>query len=268
MSSLSNTVRPFRALSFAALALGGFLCHASAADAPAKARAAEKEQTPADTKATAVAPSAAGTNVLIIRNVRSWKRKTDFEEALKELDQKFDVKLSAEIGITDLSRYRTVIIPGAQWKDDYYNQYMDNVALFDRYVTNGGTLLLELNGAENFNITLPRGVTMVRHGSKDNAILLPKHPILDPLNGQPIHANYASHGYLEGAPKDALILATEEEAEQPVLNKPTFIEYKHGTGRVIAACQCFHDQDGSGRGILMETAISYAADRQWYVSKK
>ena len=53
-----------------------------------------------------------------------------------------------------------------------------------------------------------------------------------------------------------------------MLDKPTFIEYKHGAGRVIAACQCFHDQDGSGRGILMETAISYAADRQWYVPKK
>src|SRR5436190_4275139 len=161
---------------------------------------------------------------------------------------------------TDLSPYGFVIIPGAQWRDDFYHQYADHAAVFDRYVTNGGTLVLELNGAEGDGIELPRGVSMVKHGATDNAIVIPDHPILSPLQGKPIHANYASHGYLVGVPKDALVLATEMKDGQASPDRPTFIEYSHGAGRVVAACQCFHDQDGSGRGILMETTINYAME--------
>jgi hypothetical protein len=66
---------------------------------------------------------------LIFRNIRSWNRKPDFEEALTELGYKYDVKLSAEMGATDLSSYAFVIIPGAQWKDDYYHQYAPPVSI-------------------------------------------------------------------------------------------------------------------------------------------
>lgn len=229
--------------------------------APAKAAATTKATTPAKTVA-------ASTNVLIFRNVRSWGRKPDFEEALTELGFKYDVKLSAEMGATDLSSYAFVIIPGAQHRDDFYHQYADNAALFDRYVTNGGTLVLELNGAERDGITLPLGVTMEKSGAKDNALALPKHPILEPLGGVPIHANYASHGYLASVPKGALVLATEMADGKPLADRPTFVEYPVGTGRVIAACQCFHDRDNSGRGILMETTITYAAEKKWYAPKK
>jgi hypothetical protein len=96
----------------------------------------------------------------------------------------------------------------------------------------------------------------------------PQHPILLPLGGQTIHANYASHGYLENVPEDALILVTEMDGDQPDLDKPTFVEYAHGNGRVIAACQCFHDQDRSGRGPLMGSAIEYAAAKRWFSPKR
>jgi len=223
---------------------------------------------PADKAKSPAKSIAASTNVLIFRNVRSWNRKPDFEEALSELGLKYDVKLSAEMGATDLSSYAFVIIPGAQWKDDYYHQYADNAARFDQYVTNGGTLVLELNGAERDGITLPLGVTMERNGAKDNALALPKHPILDPLGGQPIHATFASHGYMANVPTNALVLATEMADGKPLSDRPTFIEYPYGKGRVIAACQCFHDRDNSGRGILMETTIAYAAEKKWYTPKK
>ena len=260
-------------------ALGATACNKPAAveTRPAAPAAKEANSPVADAKAAAApAPQAApgtkasvsNTNVLIFRNVRSWRRKVDFEEALTELGYKFDVKPSAEMANTDLSPYAFVIIPGAQWRDDFYHQYADNADRFDRYVTNGGTLVLELNGAERDGITLPGGAKMVGHGATDNALALPTHPILNPLSGKPIHANYASHGYLEAVPKDALVLATEMDASQPLPDKPTFVEYSHGAGRVIAACQCFHDQDGSGRGILMETTISYAAEKQWFSPQK
>jgi hypothetical protein len=263
----------------AAVALGINACNQPAGSETRPATPAAKEQNarvagsettpaPAPQAAPAAKASVSSSNVLIFRNVRSWRRKVDFEEALTELGFKFDVKPSAEMAAADLSPYAFVIIPGAQWRDDYYHQYADNAERFDRYVTNGGTLVLELNGAERDGITLPGGARMVGHGATDNALALPTHPILNPLSGKPIHANYASHGYLDAVPGNALILATEMDANQPLPDKPTFIEYPHGAGRVIAACQCFHDQDGSGRGILMETTISYAAEKQWFSPKK
>jgi len=239
-------------------------------NAPAVVMQQAQEAKPA--QAASTPPVAATTNspmkALVFRNVRSWNRKIDFEDVLTDLGMSFDVKTSAEMEDADLSPYGFVIIPGAQWQDDFYADYAANTAGFDRYVTNGGTIVLELNGAERDGITLPRGVSMVKHGATDNLITITNHPILLPLAGKPIHANYASHGYLGNVPKDASVLATELVGEEPALDKPTFIEYAYGAGRVIAACQCFHDRDGSGRGPLMQTVISYAADRQWFTPTK
>jgi hypothetical protein len=172
------------------------------------------------------------------------------------------------MGSADLAPYRFVVIPGAQWRTDFYQQYAANAERFDRYVSNGGTLVLELNGAEREGIVLPRGVSMVRNGSLDNTILFPEHPILTPFGGRPIRANAASHGYLDGVPGDALVLVTETVNGSADATKPTFVEYAHGAGRVIAASQCFHDRDGSGRGALMPTLLSYAGERKWFSPKK
>ncbi len=259
------------ALVIPALALSLTACKRPAGSEAPAAPSVSKEQNSRDakpvetteSKVPAVATSGPPTKALVFRNVRSWRRKVDFEEVLTDLGYKFDVRTSAEMAGTDLTPYGFVIIPGAQWQDDYYRHYAENAARFDRYVTNGGTLVLELNGAERDGIPLPRGVSMVSHGALDNVITLPDHPILTPLAGRPIHANFASHGYLEGVPKDAMVLVTE--MEEP---KPTFVEYACGKGRVIAACQCFHDQDRSGRGPLMPTVISYAAEREWFSPKK
>jgi hypothetical protein len=222
----------------------------------------------ADSKAIVPAATNSSRQVLVFRNVRSWNRKMDFEEALTNMAFEFEVKSSAKMGQTELAPYLFVIIPGAQWRDNFYRDYAENEARFERYVTNGGTLLLELNGAENDGILLPGGLSLVKHGARINAITMPDHPIVEPLAGRPIHASYASHGYLVDVPKGALVLMTEMNGEQPVLEKPTFVEYVHGKGRVIAACQCFHDQDGSQRGPLMATALSYAAERDWFSPKK
>ena len=180
-----------------------------------------------------------------------------------ELGCNYEQRKSSAMADLDLSPYGVIIIPGAQ-RSDYYNDYVSNVARFDDYVAKGGTLVLELNGAENTSIMLPRGVTMASHGAVENAILASDHPIFFPLSGERlIRAHYASHGYLRDVPSDALILAVEANGKDTLADRPTFIEYPHGKGRVIAACQCFHDQDGSGRGPLMESVISYALAKSW-----
>jgi hypothetical protein len=226
---------------------------------------AEKKEAPKTTKTTPAVT--ASRKVLIFRNQPSWNRKRDFEEVLTELGFAFDVKPSADMGMADMTPYSFVVIPGSQG-GDYYEDYTTSAARFDRYVTGGGTLVLELNGAEDNNLTLPAGVTMAKNGARDNLITLPDHPILVPFQGKQIHASYASHGYLQGLPEGALTLATETTGSQPALDRPTFAEYALGKGHVIAACQCFHDRDNSKRGILMPTLVSYAAEREWYSAKK
>jgi hypothetical protein len=108
---------------------------------------------------------------------------------------------------------------------------------------------------------------MVRHAAFDNLITMPDHPILTPLRGkQRISANLASHGYLMGVPAGSIVLAAEMTPGTLTadMSKPTFVEYDYGKGHIIAAAQCFHDQDGSGRGPLMITLVKYAAARTWF----
>ena len=127
------------------------------------------------------------------------------------------------------------------------------------YVAEGRILVLELNGAENKSITLPLGVTIESHKTFENAILDAKHPIFFPISGRRIiRARYASSVYLENVPNNVHVLAVEAEGTDKFQDRPTIIEYSFGKGLVIAANQCFHDRDGSGRGPMMESVISYA----------
>jgi len=208
--------------------------------------------------------------VLIFRNIPSWNRHPDFEEILNKLGFPFDVKRSRAMKGTDLSAYRVVVIPGAQWRTDYYQDFADAAADFDRWVLAGGTLVLEMNGAEQEGMTLPGGATMVKHPCFNNLIVMPDHPALAPFVGKPvITADLASHGYIKDVPKDALVLAVEMAPNQITADtsKPTYVEYSYGKGRIIAACQCFHDRDNSGRGPLMPAVLKYAMAGNWYSPK-
>ena len=201
---------------------------------------------------------------LVFRNTPSWRRPTDFEHVLRALGHEVDVKNSSAMAEVDLSRYTAVIVPGAQPRGDFYPDYIRHAARFDDYVAKGGTLLLELNGAEGTALVLPRGVTMTPNTGLENAIVAADHPVFAPFGSQRvIRANAASHGYLSGVPSEALVLAVESKGSQTFKDRPTFVEYTHGKGRVIAACQCFHDQDNSGRGPLMATVLHYAATKPW-----
>jgi hypothetical protein len=214
------------------------------------------------------APSSSG-KALVLRDIPSWNRKPDFEDVLTDLGLPFDVKPSSEMAKVNLAGYDFVVIPGAQWGTNYYKAFAASAGAFDRYVSNGGTLVVEMNGAERDGIMLPGGVSLVAHPALDNLITLPDHPILAPLAGKRrITANLASHGYLMDVPVGALGLVAEMGPGQVTadMSKPTFIEYAYGKGRILAAAQCFHDQDHSGRGPLMPTLLQYAAAKQWFAA--
>jgi CubicO group peptidase (beta-lactamase class C family) len=197
-------------------------------------------------------------NFLMFRNNPSWGRHTDFENVLAELDYNYELRESNSMSDIDLSSYDVIIIPGGQ-RNEFYEDYVIHTEKFDNFVSNGGTLILELNGAEEIVNELPRGITLSPNKAIENAILKSDHPIFLPLSGKPlIKARYASMSYFKNVPSDALILAAEAEESESLNDRPTFIEYTYDKGRVIAASQCFHDRDDSGRGPLMESVISYA----------
>ena len=201
---------------------------------------------------------------LVFRNTPSWRRPTDFEHVLRAFGHEVESKASSTMANEDLSRYAAIIVPGAQPRDRFYPDYILHAGRFDEYVANGGTLILELNGAEGTSIVLPSGVTMTPSAGLENTIVAANHPVFAPFgNERVIRANLASHGYLSGVPSGALVLAVESKGAETFKNRPTFVEYTHGKGRVIAACQCFHDQDNSGRGPWMATLLDYVAAKSW-----
>jgi hypothetical protein len=216
------------------------------------------------------APSAPAAKLLIFRNIPSWNRSPDFEESSQSLGISFEVKPASQMKSTRLSDYRVIVIPGAQWETDFYAEFARAAQSFDQYVQAGGVLLLELNGAERDGITLPGGPSMVGHAGYTNLIVMPRHPALAPFANQPrITANLASHGYLSRVPANALVLMTVMKDGDGTADttKPTYVEYAHGKGRIIAACQCFHDQDESGRGPLMPAVLTYAMGGKWFSAK-
>ncbi len=197
-------------------------------------------------------------NFLVLRDNASWNRPTDFEDVLAILDYNYEQKSSHSMADLNLNSYDVLIIPGGQ-KNEFYEEYVLHSEKFDQYVSNGGTLILELNGAEEVINKLPNGVSLIANKAIENHIIDSSHPILLPFTGvNSFEARYASMSYFKDVPDNAIILTIESEAGTLFKDRPTFIEYVYGEGRVIAASQCFHDRDGSGRGPLMESVVSYA----------
>jgi len=77
---------------------------------------------------------------------------------------------------------------------------------------------------------------MVGHEGVDNLIAMRGHPALAPRRKNAHHGEFASHGFLNGVPAGALVLVTVMKDDGAAdTARPTYIEYAHGKGRIIAA---------------------------------
>lgn len=119
---------------------------------------------------------------LIFRNIPSWSRapEDEFEGVLEKLSIPFDVKCSREMADADLSQYSFIVLPGAQWNTGYYADFEKYYERFEEYVKNGGTLVVEMNGAEEEGMKLPGGAYMVNHPAFDNITIAREHPLVAP----------------------------------------------------------------------------------------
>lgn len=98
------------------------------------------------------ATSTVAGKVLVVRNSASWKRIPEFEAQLGDLGYASATIKSSDMATTDFSKYNLIVIPGMEGQTGFYEDYAKAEDRFDRFVQDGGTLLLEVKGAEGEGI--------------------------------------------------------------------------------------------------------------------
>jgi len=202
--------------------------------------------------------------VCLYQHQRPWKRNPCFEESLKKQSQSFTIV--SDVAKIDWDKIAVLIIPGGQLANHYnaMEQAKDQLA---KFVQSGGVLLCEMNWMEKSNGTekwMPGKVKMVHNCDEYNYVDKPNHPLLEGYNpnNRIGRAKWMSSGYLKDYPENCeKLLITYDHNKTPKKNmeQPTYIVYSHGEGKVVAACQCFHSRDGSGREPLLHASIKWCA---------
>ena len=187
----------------------------------------------------------AGAEVLLIKDVTPWDVKGN-ELALQELGKTYSVIPSANLATTDLSEYKIVMVASDQYTSTYTN-LVSNKDKLANYVQNGGVLVAHAcdHGWHSYpgwtSSWLPLGVTKVNTYQQYLSIIDSTSPIVAGTpNGGPVSDAdldgwyYSTHGYFTTLPADVhkIIGITGAPGD-----KPTYIEYSHGSGTVLATMQ-------------------------------
>lgn len=186
----------------------------------------------------------AGNHVVIFREIGSeWEETNSIGDILatevgltEGTDQnQYEYKTSS-----DMSSYTPtvgdVIIIGGDQTTSFYTTYATNKSKFDNFVYDGGTMYwIACDGGwqvGNFTSSLPGGVTWRDNYDNYNDIVYFQHPITKNFPTQ-LYGDYASHGgfdNLDDADITGLMVYVKESTE----GLPTYIEYRYGTGKVLA----------------------------------
>jgi beta-lactamase regulating signal transducer with metallopeptidase domain len=89
---------------------------------------------------------------LVVRDADFGQRIPDFGTKLGALGYASATITSADMATTDFSQYSLIVIPGTQGQSGFSADYARVADRFDRFVQGGGTLLLEVRGAEGEEI--------------------------------------------------------------------------------------------------------------------
>ncbi len=209
-------------------------------------------------------PYTGSQNILLIQDVTPWGMAaggSPYGAVVDELlaqKKLFCMITSSELGATDLSPFRDIIIASAQTQAFYDNLFPGGVIsqkIVD-FVNAGGTLSANLadfasgpgNDGNWSKYTFVAGVKKTYYLSNDNSIADSSHPVIADMlpclghdNGPIVDSGNlndidgwgsSSHGYFTNLPVDTwTILTTLDAAGAP---QPVFIEYAYGSGKVIA----------------------------------
>jgi hypothetical protein len=178
-------------------------------------------------------------DILLIQTALPWNSNAN-TEVLTSLGYSYDIVDMSNLGTVNLFSYPVILIVNDQ-NQAFYDEYANQVAEFEAYVTSGGVLLFfaASNGwaGGTLNANLPGGVEVITpHYENYNYIADDSHPIVTailsdgiPLQNSDLYSTYCSHGYF-----DSLLPGTNVIFED-IHGHPTLIEYALGNGKVIAS---------------------------------
>lgn len=182
-------------------------------------------------------------HVVIFRDGGEWGQTTAIADILtNEVGMtegaganKFEYKTSSDMAGYSPVLGDLVIIAGDQ-STSFYTAYTTNKAIFDNFVNSGGTMFWIAcdMGWEigDFTSSLPGGVTWRDSYEYYNDIIYFEHPITKNFPEQ-LQGNYASHGGFDNL--DQLSITNlMEYVKETSGGLPTYIEYRTGSGKVLA----------------------------------
>ncbi len=181
----------------------------------------------------------AAAEVLVIKDYDPWDDDGNVE-ALASIEGKtWDIINTSEIATTTLSDYRIVIVASDQTTATYDTLIANKDDLAD-YVSGGGVLLAHATDhGWNFghwsSSWLPGGVNHVYAPQNLLSIVDTASPIVDGISDAALdNWGYSAHGYFTDlvAGTNIVIGITGDPTGQP-----TYIEYRHGSGLVLATMQ-------------------------------
>ena len=204
-----------------------------------------------------------GETVLLIQDVVPWFDQVPPDQdplgadvtELEAQDKAFCMITSDQIGSTDLSTFKEIIIPSDQ-NQSYYDNLFPGTPVgvirkdIESWVAQGGVLSANLaDVGHNFGTWAGKvfvgGVQHIVRYSDINDINDPDHPIIEddlpcgsnghcgPIKDAGFHTdldgwNFSSHGYFTNTCAETKVIIVDE------LGNPVMIEYGFGAGRVIA----------------------------------
>jgi len=179
---------------------------------------------------------------LLIEDSYPWSKNSN-EQVLIEFGVSYDRIRSSSLNQADLSNYKFIMYSSSQ-SSTYYRNLEANLGKISKFVSDGGLLVAHCcdggwGGADwRFNSILPGDVTheMYRDSwsllSQNIYIANPDHPIADGLsNSMLCDWTYSTHGAFTNIPAGAEVIMTTDN------EKPTYIEYPYGKGKVLATMQ-------------------------------
>ncbi|MGA1795239.1 MAG: choice-of-anchor D domain-containing protein [bacterium] len=189
------------------------------------------------TNATAMSESVVNddSNVLIFRDNLAWGINVNVP-LLEAMGATVSTARSSDMYGIDLSPY-DVIIFESQQTFSFYNAYIDNFSRFESFLRSGGVIEYHC-AAFSFdripNLPFPGGMQTLRNEALHiyNYIADPTHPIVAGAY-DPLYGSFASHEAFENVPPEARVIVVNESGI------PTTVEYKVGSGTLIATGMCW-----------------------------
>lgn len=201
--------------------------------------------------------------VLVVKDCDPWYAPAN-EYVLNEMGVSYVVINSDMVADEDLGAYDAIVLPSTQ-SGTYYRRLRNQSEKLSRYVERGGTLVGHVGtggypcyGGQSDGV-LPQGVGHTLNYYESMSVVSGGHPVLDGIGGGELDGwNYSTHGYLTNVPADATVVYGL--SGNPSSN-PTYVEYDHGDGRVLATTQTIEwpwAQSYYGTKALLRNELEYA----------